>query len=106
MIKISPPPVKEYLLIILEDFTKFDIKIFLKERYHLHFLICAIACLYSDYPLLIAMFVTVFFVFREVYYYNKSNKKTPFSWGDIRWTYYGGVFVYVLKLINSLTFKL
>jgi len=95
MIKFSPPPFKEFLTTIVKDFTEFTFAKFISERYYLHFFICAVISMFSDYPLLMGVFVTGIAVFREVYFHWKG---APFSWPDIRWTYYGCVLAFIIKL--------
>jgi hypothetical protein len=82
---------------VLNDFKNFTFAEFIKERYYLHFGVCALITAFSTYPLAVGFFVTVFAVFREVYLPQK-NKDIPFSWADIRWTYYGCVFTFLIKL--------
>lgn len=85
---------------IVNDFKDFTLAQFIKERYYLHFGINALICAFAFYPLSVGFFVTVLAVFREWYYMSKN--KAPFSWGDIRWTAYGSVFVWIVKTLISL----
>ena len=98
--KVLLPPFKQWLTTIINDFIKFSFNEFIKEQHYLHFFICAIISYFSDYPLLMGMFVTGLAVFREFYFHTKSkDKETPFSWADIRWTYYGCILTYLIKFI-------
>ena len=97
--KILLPPFKEWLTTIINDFTKFSFNQFFKEQFYLHFFICAVISYFSDYPLLMGIFVTGLAVFREYYFHTKSKGETPFSWADIRWTYYGCILTYLIKTI-------
>ena len=92
--------VKLDLLAVVSDFKWFTWDKFIKERYYLHFGINALICAFAFYPLAIGFFVTVLAVFREWYYTTKT--KAIFSWGDIRWTAYGSVFVWIVKTLISL----
>ena len=89
--------VKLDLMPIVNDFKEFTLAKFISERYILHFSISALICAFAFYPLAVGFFVTVLAVFREWYYYSK--KKAVFDWADIRWTAYGAVFTYLIKLI-------
>ena len=82
---------------IVNDFKEFTLAKFISERYYLHFGISALICAFAFYPLAIGFFVTVLAVFREWYYVTK--KKAGFDWADIRWTAYGSIFTYLIKLI-------
>ena len=82
---------------IVNDFKEFTLAKFYSERYYLHFGISALICAFAFYPLAIGFFVTVLAVFREWYYVTK--KKAVFDWADIRWTAYGSIFTYLIKLI-------
>jgi len=82
---------------IVNDFKEFTFAKFYSERYYLHFVISALICAFAFYPLAVGFFVTVLAVFREWYYYSKN--KAVFDWADIRWTAYGSVFTYLIKLI-------
>ena len=89
--------VKLDLMPIVNDFKEFTLAKFISERYYLHFGISALICAFAFYPLAIGFFVTVLAVFREWYYMIK--KKAVFDWADIRWTAYGAVFTFLIKLI-------
>ena len=82
---------------IVNDFKEFTLAKFISERYILHFVISALICAFAFYPLAVGFFVTVLAVFREWYY--MSKKKAVFDWADIRWTAYGSIFTYLIKLI-------
>ncbi len=89
--------VKLDLMPIVNDFKEFTLAKFISERYILHFGISALICAFAFYPLAIGFFVTVLAVFREWYY--MSKKKAVFDWADIRWTAYGSIFTFLIKLI-------
>jgi len=89
--------VKLDLLAVVNDFKWFTWDKFIKERYYLHFGINALICAFTVYPLAVGFFVTVLAAFRESYYTMKN--KAPFDWADIRWTAYGAIFIFLIKLI-------
>jgi hypothetical protein len=90
-------PIKQWLKIIASDFTNFNFTTFVKENYHLHLAVCFIVVIFTSYPLLSGIFVTVIAGFREWHY--AKSKDAPFSYADLRWTYYGSVLAWIVKSI-------